>query len=198
MRVLPATWLTPSPDPPAAGAALPTERLVVRAVGRDREAERCLYERHARQIHRFVRDLVSDPSDASDAVQETFVRAFRLLPTLAEPERFAPWLYAIARNVCLECLKARYRWRKLRSDSAFARGPADGAPSPERTLLDREIAGSLTRALAELSTDRRTVLLLRADHGLAYEEIATIMGWSLSKAKVEVHRARIELRQALR
>ena len=170
----------------------------MRAVTRNRQAEQALYERHVRQIHRFVADLVGDRADASDVVQETFVRAFRLLPTLEQPERFTPWLYGIARNVCLECLKARYRLRKLRSESAAARGPEECRRTPERELLERETADLLERALAALSTDRRTALLLRADHGLGYEAIATVMSWTVSKAKVEVHRARAELRAAMR
>jgi RNA polymerase sigma-70 factor (ECF subfamily) len=197
MRVLPATWTALSTAGQSTSACLPTERLVVRAVGRDREAERTLYDRHVRQIHRFVCDLVGDRADASDVVQETFVRAFRLLPTLSEPSRFGPWLYAIARNVCLECLKARYRWHKLRGDSAQVRAPNEGVLTPERELIDREVVDLLERALTRLSTDRRTVLLLRVDHGLAYEEIAAVMGWTLAKAKVEVHRARAELRRVL-
>ena len=68
-------------------------------------------------------------------------------------------------------------------------------PSPEAALLGREAARVVERALARLSEDRRAALLLRLDHDLAYDDIAAMLGWSLSKAKVEVHRARAVLRE---
>jgi len=64
-------------------------------------------------------------------------------------------------------------------------------------LLGREEMEVVERAMASLSEDKRAALLLRFDHGLRYEEIASTLGWSLSKAKVEVHRARLKLRAAL-
>src|SRR5262249_58071206 len=98
---------------PTEPRSFPTARLVERARDRDAAAERALYERHARAIHCFALDLVGDRADAGDVVQETFTRAFRLLSTLADPDHYVPWLYGIARNVGLECLKRRRRWRRL-------------------------------------------------------------------------------------
>ncbi len=72
------------------------------------------------------------------------------------------------------------------------------ARSPETQLLDREAVVVVTRALAQLPEDRRAALLLRLDHGLRhYDEIARAMGWSLSKVKVEIFRAREVLRATL-
>jgi RNA polymerase sigma-70 factor (ECF subfamily) len=73
----------------------------------------------------------------------------------------------------------------------------DDARSPEAAFLAREALTVVTVALDRLSDDRRAVLLLRLDHGLAYEEIAELMGWSLAKVKVELFRGREVLRGAL-
>ena len=61
----------------------------------------------------------------------------------------------------------------------------------------RKIERQFDVALGELSTHRRAALVLRLDHGLAYEEIATLMGWTLPMVKNEIHRARLKLREAM-
>jgi RNA polymerase sigma-70 factor (ECF subfamily) len=189
----PHAWLS-VPAQLAADPARP--RAEPRA--RDEAALAALYAAHAPAVQRFLRDLLGCPAAADDATQETFVRAFRRLDTLRERDRVAPWLFGIARNVSLEHRRAR----RVR-DRVHA--PADGpgadvghTRTPEAELLGQEAAEVVERALATLSDDRRAMLLLRVDHGLAYEEIAELMGFSLAKVKVEIHRARDVLRAALR
>jgi RNA polymerase sigma-70 factor (ECF subfamily) len=180
----------------------PPDPLVARALTRDEAALAALYAAHSPAILRFLADLLGDDAAAADATQETFVRAFRRLDTLRGTDRIAPWLFGIARNVSLEHKKARRRRGRVlvpdepRREGEQVRESADGR-TPEAELLGREAASVLERALAKLSEDRRAMLLLRLDHGLAYEEIATLMGFSLAKVKVEIHRARQVLRAEL-
>jgi RNA polymerase sigma-70 factor (ECF subfamily) len=196
LRVLPlpadaeADDAAPDSGSAAAAAAAPC----------DRAALATLYGDLAPAIYRFLRDLVGDATLAADATQETFVRAFRRVDELPPGTRLAAWVFGIARNVSLEARKARGRARRVlvEDDGAAARRVADAAArSPEATLLDREALLVVERALARLEEDRRAALLLRLDHGLSYDEIARAMGWSLSKAKVEVFRAREVLRATL-
>ena len=143
-------------------------------------------------VGRFLRDLLGNPASAADATQETFVRAFRRIPTLRDDARLLPWLFGIARNVALEQRKA------LRREAGTEQaGEAHDGLTPEAALLGREAAAVLGRAMRTLSHDRRTVLLLRVDHHLPYEEISNLMGWSLAKTKVEIHRGREVLRAEL-
>jgi RNA polymerase sigma-70 factor (ECF subfamily) len=161
----------------------------------ERSAFTFLYEHHAPRIHRFLRDLLGDGALAWDATQETFARAFRLhREILADRARAVPWLFGIARNVSLEMRKAR-----ARCDRVMTARDVEHAvdASPESELLGREAARVIARALAKLSEDRRAMLLLRLDHDLSYEDIATLMGFSLAKVKVEIHRAREVLRETL-
>lgn len=157
---------------------------------------RLLYERLAPAIHRFLRDLLRDDALASDATQETFIRAFRNAELLADPSRARPWLFGVARNVSLELRRARFRRSRVITDASDVvreRAPAPHA-CPEGACIEREEVELLDRALGELSEDRRAMLVLRLDHDLSYEEIATAMGFSLAKVKVELHRARELLR----
>lgn len=166
--------------------------LLARARAQDRAALHALYARFAPQVGRFLADLLGDRAAAADATQETFVRAFRRLGTLRDDARLAPWLFGIARYVYLEHKKARRRDAEPEDDGRVER------TTPESMLLGREAAGVVSRALSGLSDDRRAALLLRVDHHLAYEDIAELLGWSLAKVKIEIHRGREALRAALR
>ena len=166
----------------------------------NRTALTALYAELAPAVHRFLRDLLGDDALAADALQEAFVRAFRRVETVPRGTRLAAWVFGIARNVSLELRRARGRARRVlvEEDARLACRVADvRARSPEKQLLDREAVFVVTRALARLPEDRRAALLLRLDHGLSYDEIARAMGWSLSKVKVEIFRAREVLRATL-
>jgi RNA polymerase sigma-70 factor (ECF subfamily) len=173
--------------------------LLARALRRDEAALAALYTAHAPAVLRFLSDLLGDRAAAADATQETFVRAFRRLGTLRAADRITPWLFGIARNVSLEMRKARRRrGRVLVPDDGDAAVPEGAdAQTPESQLLGREAAHVVEAALGRLSEDRRALLLLRLDHGLAYEDIAAAMGFSLSEVKVEIWRARQILRAEL-
>ena len=164
----------------------------------DRAALEGLYGELAPRILRFQRDLLRDATLAYDATQETFVRAFRKVEELPPGTRLAPWVFGIARHVSLELRRARGRVRRFVVDSPSASSQAEVPDrvtrNPEAALLDREALGVVERALDRLSEERRTVLVLRLDHGLAYDDIAQVMGWSLAKVKVEIFRAREVLR----
>jgi RNA polymerase sigma-70 factor (ECF subfamily) len=165
----------------------------------DEASLEALYGELAPRIHRFQRDLLGDATLATDATQETFIRAFRRVGELPPGTRLAPWVFGIARHVSLELRRARGRFRRVVIGAPTAKQAevADGsARSPEAQLLDREALTVVEGALEQLSEDRRAVLLLRLDHGLAYEDIAQLMGWSLAKVKVEIFRAREVLRGA--
>ena len=177
--------------------------LLARIQRADEDAFRTLFERHAPGVRRFLKDLLRDETAADEGTQETFVRAHRRISGLKDGSKLTPWLLGIARNIALETLRAR-RMTPV-SVSALDEGEAHAVllravlpvPTPEALLLGRETDALLSKALATLSGERRAALLLRLDHGLAYEDIARDMGWSLQKVKNEIHRARLQLRAEL-
>jgi RNA polymerase sigma-70 factor (ECF subfamily) len=171
--------------------------LLVRARAGDREALRSIYNQFGPPILRFLHDLFRDGARASDATQDTFDRAFRRLGAVRQPDRLGPWLFGIARFVYLEQRKSQRREQQRDDLVASAHTGGQGSIDPEQVLLAREAATAVERTLALLSDDRRTALLLRIDHGFSYRDIAELMDWSVAKAKVEVHRARLCLREEL-
>jgi RNA polymerase sigma-70 factor (ECF subfamily) len=178
--------------------------LAARIRARDEDAFRILFERHGTAVWRFLRDVSGDPALADEGLQESFVRAFSRIEQLREDGRLLGWLLGIARNVALEQLRARRRDRppgavelSAEGEHAVALHLRDEPQCPELNLLGREAQSLVDRALGGLSEDRRAALLLRVDHGLPYEDIGRMMGWSIPKVKNEIHRARLKLRALL-
>jgi RNA polymerase sigma-70 factor (ECF subfamily) len=172
------------------------EGLLSRARAGDPEAFRVIFDREAPGVRRFLGDLLRDDAAADEGTQETFVRAHQRLGTLSETGKLQGWLFGIARMVFLEQL------RRKRRDAPPAEPSeetllTDCGPSPETVLLSAESDRMLDGALAGLSEERRSALLMRIDHGLGYGEIGAAMGWSLQKVKNEIHRARLQLRTHL-
>jgi RNA polymerase sigma-70 factor (ECF subfamily) len=186
---------TPPPLPHVAPVVPLEGALVERARRGDEAAFREIFRQHAPRVWRLLRDLLGGRAAADDATQETFVRAHAALRGGVAVERLAPWLFGVARNVSREHLRARSRTVAMADpvDGDVAACDAD----PEALLAGRQAGEALAVALAVLSHDRRTVLLLRTDHELGYDEIAEALGWTLPRVKNEIHRARLQLRAAL-
>ena len=187
---------------PPLGSAIASidEPLVVRARTGDATAFRTLFERHSPGVRRYLGDLLRDEAAADDATQETFVRAYDRLLSLRETTRVQTWLFGIARNVFLEQYRARKEARRALPEGEGESEElelVDTAPTPDAVLLGQEAERVLTEALTYVGEPRKSALLLRLDHGLAYEDIAEVMGWSVAKVKNEIHRARLQLRAQL-
>jgi RNA polymerase sigma-70 factor (ECF subfamily) len=145
-----------------------------------------LYRRHASAVFRFAWGLCGDRSQAEDLVSETFTRLLTKAPRI-ETRTALAYLLAVARNAYLS---GRRRERREMPLDAEVRAPES---DPGARLDDQARLQSVVRALRELPEGERSALLLRVDHDLTYEEIASALGISVGAAKVRVHRARLRL-----
>ena len=170
--------------------------LAARACSGDARAFREIYERHAPSVFRFLLNLLADRAAADEATQEVFVRAHGRLSSMRDGDKLLPWLLGIARNVCFETRRQMARTRRAGGEDELDEQAAV-APNPEALLLKREADELLARALQRIPEERRAALLLQMDHGLPYADIAAILGWSVAKVKIEIHRARLKLRSVL-
>ncbi len=146
-----------------------------------------LYESYARDVYRFALYLSGDPALADDITSETFIRVW------SSPEiRLATvkaYLLTIARNVWLmECRRVR---RRQNLDETIP----DTSHSVVREAEMKDELGRVLRALQEFPELDRAALLMRANEGLSYEEIAVALGLPVTTVKVKVHRARLRLAQ---
>jgi RNA polymerase sigma-70 factor (ECF subfamily) len=182
---------------PAITPETPDEALVRRAQQNESAAFKALFERHVVSVRRFLRDLLRQSDLADDATQETFARAHAQLVKLTDRDRFKPWVLGIARNVAFEARRVRQHDVLDDEDDSGTPAAVIPSPDPERVLLDAELEKHFTEAIGTLSPNRRAALLMRLDHGLAYEDIAAAFGWSIPTVKNEIHRARLKLRTHL-
>jgi RNA polymerase sigma-70 factor, ECF subfamily len=144
-----------------------------------------LYRNHAPAVYRFALGLSGNPTLAEDIVSETFLRIWDSSATIRR-ETVQGYLFTIARNVFLHDLRHRQRQEPL----------GDNHTVPTTVVAQLESRQHLATTLAALQTlpeIDRAALLLRSEEGTSYEEIARVLGLSLSAAKVKIHRARLKL-----
>ena len=148
---------------------------------------------HLNAAYNFARWLTRDAAVAEDAVQEASLRAFRFFHRMEGPRPKA-WFMAIVRNACLDQLKER-RLRGL--DEAYdeaVHGAIDEARSelepPEAALVRADESRQLQARLAALPSEYREVVVLRELEGLAYKEIAAIVGVPVGTVMSRLSRGR--------
>jgi RNA polymerase sigma-70 factor (ECF subfamily) len=149
-----------------------------------------LYREQAPEVHRFALYLSGDRSLADDLVSEAFVRVWTARERV-ELTTVRGYLLAIVRNLYLQHVH-----RERRCDPLDER-LADRKPDPEARASDQSRLRAVLKALGTLPEIDRAAVLMRADGGLPYEEIAAALRISVAAAKVKVHRARLKLAEAL-
>jgi RNA polymerase sigma factor (sigma-70 family) len=163
------------------------------AEGLEAELTRELYEQYANQIFRYCLHQLGSREEAEDAVQSTFLNAFRGLRRGVVPELESAWLFKIAHNVCLS--RRRSSWRRGRIES-----PADFelveelTPAPARRA--EELIG-LQDVLEQMPESQRRAILLREWQGLSYREIAAELDVSQAAVETLIFRARRALASGL-
>ncbi len=173
------------------------EDLIERARAGDEEAFRLLFLRYGRPVLSFTYAFVGVRDLAEELTQETFVRAFKQLPNMRDKTKFSTWLFGIARNVAREALRAR-RKESFEQQNGPVVEAIDPSGSPADELLQKELNIAIRTALAALDEDKRTVFVLRVFQQQTYEQIATITGFSTAKVKMDLHRARSQVRRRIR
>jgi RNA polymerase sigma-70 factor (ECF subfamily) len=173
------------------------ERDLTLAIQRGEEgALAALYERFAPQIYRVCDRLLHNPDDVQDAVQETFLRAYRSIDNLNGRYHLRAWLARIAHNVCLDHIRAVNRRPYSRSLEGLTEvsGSLDHT-SPELLCLQGFEAKDVREALSNLPPLYRRAILLREVEGLSYPEIATRLSVDQSRIRTLLYRARIRFRK---
>ena len=141
--------------------------------------------------------LCGNEEDASDVVQESYLRAFRSIKRFRGDAQFTTWLYRITANCAANQLNRRTKHRhdELMDDADLLDERAD--IDPEARSEHSALRGRLQLALEALPPKLRAVVVLRDIYDLPHEAIAAELGISESAAKVRLHRARRKLREDL-
>lgn len=174
------------PPPAAPPPAVPTDADLVRAYrGGDEAGASQLVARHAAILARFLAGTGADPGEIDDLVQETFFRAFRALDSWRGESAFRSWLLTIGSNLARD----QYRRRKGRTVISIDDHDVAAQDDPAALLDANEAERNLTIGLTRLPRLQREVFLLRAQQGMAYEEIAQSLQTTPGAARVHYHHA---------
>jgi RNA polymerase sigma-70 factor (ECF subfamily) len=171
--------------------SLQTAALIKRGQCGERRALAELIRQHQARISRFVFSKTGDRDHCEDLCQAIFVKMVLGLPRLRDADRFEPWLFRIAQNVCRDHLRERAGWRRL----FVPWDPAFDAPAEMPPLSDRE--DIVARGLERMPERQKHLLKLSLGEARSYEELARLVHTSVPAVKSRLHRARENLKAIL-
>lgn len=183
------------------------EDLLDRYKDGDQRAFEHLLARYRTSVFNFLLRSVRDPAKAEDLLQEVFLRVIHRCEHFERRAKFSTWLYTIARNLCVDTSRKMIH-RRHRSLDAPARSDLDGSeplvervaastPTADRDAIAQRLRVEIADAIEELPTDQREVFLMRQVQGLAFKDIATIVGVPENTIKSRMRYALERLQQAL-
>jgi RNA polymerase sigma-70 factor, ECF subfamily len=153
-----------------------------------------LSARYYQGVYGYLLRRVSASDVAEDLAQETFLEAFRALPTCREPEHFSSWLFGIAHHRC-------GKWLRSRRDRPFPIGEAADDPSSSESEEAAEsrsaVVRNMTQRVDQLSEGVREILRLKHEEGKTCEEIARALGRPVGTIKSLLSRTHRALRAFL-
>jgi RNA polymerase sigma-70 factor (ECF subfamily) len=180
--------------------------LMLRVKRGDRAAFATLAGKYKQPLFNFVFRTLRDETETEDVAQNTFLQVWKSRARYERTAKFSTWLFTIARNLCLNEIRRRSR----HPAESLEETHADHEDQPSRQYEDKkiflptdqalhgELAEKIEAALAGLPENQRTAILLCRQDELSYEEIAEILGCSLSATKSLIHRGRETLKEKLK
>src|SRR3954470_450534 len=184
----------------------PDAALMLRVKQGDRDAFAELVEKYKQPVMNLVFRTLRDATEAEDLAQHVFLQVYKSAHRYEVSAKFSTWLFTIVRNLCLNEIRRRSRHP---ADSMDATHPEQAdqpwqqyedkkSASPPDHLLHEELEDKIEEALAELPENQRSAMVLCRQDELSYEQIAEVLGCSLSATKSLIHRARETLRVKLK
>jgi len=181
------------------------QQLVERVQRGDKQAFALLVSKYQRKLLRLLSRLIRDPAEVEDVAQETFIKAYRALPSFRGDSAFYTWLYRIGVNTAKNYLVAQGRRAPTTTgfNSEEAETFDDGEQlrdinTPERLMMTRQIGDTVETAMQALPEELKTAIVLREIEGLSYEEIASIMDCPIGTVRSRIFRAREAIAERLR
>ncbi len=180
--------------------------LMLRVKRGDRAAFAELVEKYKQPVMNLVYRALHDETEAEDLAQNVFLQVYKSARRYESRAKFSTWLFTIARNLCLNEIRRRSRHPADSIEESHAEHEDQprqqfedkSSVAPPEKLLHGELAQKIEEALAALPENQRTAILLCRQEELSYEEIARVLGCSLSATKSLIHRGRETLKEKLK
>ena len=178
--------------------------LIKRAQAGDAAALAEIVETHQQRVYNVALRMCGNEEEAEETLQDTFLSALQALPGFEGRAQLSTWLYRIASNACLMRRRSSARAPLIVSaeeapddELALPTYFVDWRYRPDALLLDQELHDHMEQAILELPPKLRIVFVWRELEGLSTAETAEVLEISESAVKVRLHRARLQLREAL-
>jgi RNA polymerase sigma-70 factor, ECF subfamily len=179
--------------------------LVLRAQSGERSAFNALVRKYRHRVMKLSMRYIRNRADAEDAVQETFMKAYRGLQHFRGDSAFYSWLHRIAVNSAKTALSLRARHSSVFASATKNADELNDASAvlkemdtPEELALTDEICGAVNAAIDALADEQRTAIVLREFEGLTYSQIASAMSCPVGTVRSRVFRARDAIDHQLR
>jgi len=171
----------------------------------DNDAFEILVNRHQTSVLSLIYRFIGDRTRAKDLAQEVFLRVWQAARSYKPQAKFTTWIYRITANLCLNELKSsrRKKWLQFlrfgdNLENTVEETLVDDTPSPEDLLLAKERSRQIANALQSLPENQRMALILKRYDGLSYQEIAKVIGCSVSAVESLLVRAKRSLQEKLK
>ena len=172
--------------------------LVVAALAGNTQALDVLVTRYRRAMLTIAQQVVRNPTDAEDVVQDAFLRAFEALPQLTDLNRFGAWLHSITRNRALRYYKSAGRYQPQEDMEPYLNRSADTSAADPAHIVERELTQQAIRdAIQELPADFRVVIELYYWAEMPQKRMAEFLSLPLTTVKWRLHKAKELLKTTL-
>ncbi|MBP3428419.1 MAG: RNA polymerase sigma factor [Clostridia bacterium] len=155
---------------------------------------------YEKKIYGLCLRMMGNVHDGEDAAQEAMIRIWQKIGQCRDVQALSTWIYRVTASACTDAI--RKRAKKSASSLEIMRedgfDPADSAPTPEQAAQDAERSEALTRAIAKVPPEMRSVFLLRDVHALSVEQTAKALGITQGTVKSRLFRARERIARAMR
>ncbi len=172
--------------------------LVQSATPEPRDAACDLLVREESALRRIIARYVRHATVVDDLFQEVSLKVMRRIDTVRDPQAVRGWLFQLARNACLDWIRAQDRRPTVPGEHLEAHDAGgELGRNPSDNLIAQERIAAVRRALAQLPESQREVIRLRVDEGLDHEGIAAHLGISRQAVEVRLCRGRARLKEQL-
>lgn len=176
-------------------------QLVAEAKKGNLEAFGLLVERYQNRLYQIVRRFVPSHEDADDLIQETWMQAFRALPSFREEAGFYTWIYRIALNLTINFLRKQKKEKQWESYESWEKGPEENLGKKLRATEEDpglyELREKIEMAIKKLPLPYRSAFILVTQEGLNYRQVAKILGCSENTVAWRMFKAREKLQKEL-
>ena len=172
--------------------------LVVAALAGNTQAFDVLVNRYRRAMLTIAQQIVRNPTDAEDVVQDAFLRAFEALPQLSDLNRFGAWLHSITRNRALRYYRSASRYQPQEDMDPYLNRASDISAEDPAHIVERELTQQAIRdAIQELPTDYQAVIELYYWAEMPQKRMAEFLSVPLTTVKWRLHKAKELLKTIL-